>query len=173
MEQSSYCEVLVKVVPTRLDRAVQRLLWSLFVFFLLAGMVFFLPLLLGALACLIGALVRGRGLKLEYEYQYLDGSLRIDRIIAMTKRKKAGRYELENLAVMAPEGHERLQEYLKRPDLKRVDYSSRVPEAEDRYVMVFHGGGTQYLTLNPTPEMVQLIWRAAPGKVVRRKTQAI
>ena len=169
MEQSSYCEVLVKVVPTKLDKALQRLLWSLCVFFFVAGIVFFLPLLLGTIACLAIALVRRRRMNLEYEYQYLDGSLRIDRIIAMSKRKKAGRYELENLAVMAPEGDERLQEYLKRPDLKRVDYSSRVTEADNRYVMVFHGGGTQYLLLNPTPEMVQLIWRAAPSKVVRKR----
>lgn len=173
MESNNYCEVLVKVQTSKVEEITQRVLWI----FSWALLVLNLFLLFGAglfnvilwvvwLVTLIVALVWKRRMSVEYEYQYLDGSLRIDRIIAMKKRKKCGRFEIENLYVMAPEGDEQLQPYLSREGFKPLDYSSRSPEASNRYQLVFPN---QLVTIEPTEAMVRLMWRSAPNKVIRKR----
>lgn len=175
MESSGYCEVLVKVKATKTEQTVQRVLWiltyvflGLSVLFLFMGMfhLLFWPL---TLVFLIAALVWRRRLSIEYEYQYLDGSLRIDKIIAMKKRKKCGRYEMDNLYAMAPEGAEQLAAYQKRDNLKQADYSSHDKEAPNRYQLVFQN---ELVTFEPSEDMVRQIWRTAPSKVTRKKAIA-
>lgn len=165
MESSGYCEVLVKVQPLKWERIMLRVISVLGVIYLALGLIYIIFLLLAVIFLVVAAIWKRRQC-VEYEYQYLDGSLRIDRIIAMKKRKKVGRYELDNLQVMAPEGDDRLQGYLSRSDVKQLDYSSRDEAAPNRYVMVFQG---QYIILEPSEAMVQMIWRAAPSKVVRKR----
>ncbi|MCC8182809.1 MAG: hypothetical protein LIO45_07575 [Clostridiales bacterium] len=168
MESSSFCEVLVKVKPTKWENILHRVLWVLTFVYLALGLVY-LIFLAFFLVFLIAALLYGRHLRLEYEYQYLDGSLRIDRITNRSRRKRLGMYAMENLTLMAPEGHDRLAPYASRNDIKVLDYSSRDPTAELRYMLVFQGGGVvQLLLLEPTEAMVQAMWRAAPSKVVRK-----
>lgn len=173
MESNGYCEVLVKVKASKTEETSQRVLW-LSSWVLLALDIF---LLFGTgranailwilwLAALIGALVLKRKMSVEYEYQYLDGSLRVDKVIAMKKRKKAGRYELDNLYLMAPEGDERLAPYQNREGMKQVDYSSHDQTAPNRYQLVFQ---SELVTFEPTENMVRQIWRAAPSKVVRKR----
>lgn len=175
MESSGYCEVLVKVQTGKKEQIIQKVLWALTflflalaLFFLLMGVVhlLFWPL---ALICFIAAKVWQRKFNVEYEYQYLDGSLRIDKIIAMKKRKQFGQFELENLYLAAPEGDERLKPYLSREGLQQLDCSSHNADAPNRYQLVFPN---QLLTLEPTEEMVRLMWRMSPHKVVRKKTLA-
>lgn len=173
MEANSYCEVLVKVAVGKVEETAQRVLWisswvllALNLFLLFGAGVFNVILWVMWLAALIVALVWKRRMSVEYEYQYLDGSLRIDRIIAMKKRKKCGRFEIENLYVMAPEGDERLKPYLNREGFKQLDCSSRNPEASNRYQLVFPN---QLVTIEPTEAMVRLMWRSAPNKVVRKR----
>lgn len=172
MESSGYCEVLVKVKASRTEELIGKGLWiatwvclGLSLLFLFLGMfhLLFWPL---TLVFFIAAKVWKRKLSVEYEYQFLDGSLRIDKIIAMKKRKKGGRYDTENLYLMAPEGDEHLEPYRKREGMKTADYSSQDPQAPNRYWMVF---ANQCLILEPTEEMVRLVWRSAPSKVIRRQ----
>lgn len=172
MESNNYCEVLVKVQASKREQIVGKLLWVLAGVLLIVSVVFLFfgvvhlicwPL---TLICFLGALLWRGKLRQEYEYEYIDGSLRIDRIIANRKRKKCGRYELENLILAAPEGDESLKPYLSREGLQRQDYSSHNPAAPNRYQLVF---SKELVTLEPTQELVRLLWRAAPRKVVRKK----
>ncbi|MCD8382322.1 MAG: hypothetical protein LUC30_05320 [Clostridiales bacterium] len=168
MENNSFCEVLVKVKPTKWENFLSKALWVLTFVYLALGLIYIIFLAF-FLVFLIAALLYRRHLRLEYEYQYLDGGLRIDRIKNRSKRKKLGVYSMENLTVMAPEGHDRLSPYTNRKELKVLDYSSHDPTAELRYILVFQGGGViQLLLLEPTQAMVQAMWRAAPSKVVRK-----
>ncbi|MGM9538712.1 MAG: hypothetical protein ACI3VN_10315 [Candidatus Onthomonas sp.] len=175
MESSGYCEVLVKVKASKTERTVQRVLWiltyvflGLSVLFLFMGMfhLLFWPL---TLVFFIAAMVWRRKLNIEYEYQYLDGSLRIDKIIAMKKRKKCGRYEIDNLYAMAPEGDEHLAGYQNRDGVKQTDYSSHDKEAPNRYQLVFQN---ELVIFEPSEDMVRQIWRTAPSKVTRKKAIA-
>ncbi|MCC8129352.1 MAG: hypothetical protein LIO51_05385 [Clostridiales bacterium] len=171
MESNSFCEVLVAVKPTKWENILSKVLWVMTFVYLALGLIYLIFLAI-FLVFLIAALLYRRHLRLEYEYQYLDGSLRIDRIKNRSKRKRLGVYAMENLAVMAPEGHDRLTPYLSRKDVKTLDYSSHDPAAERRYILVFQGGGVvQPLLLEPTEAMIQAMWRTAPSKVVRPAKQ--
>lgn len=167
MESNSYCEVLVKVKPAKVERVFQNVFWVLSAVYLALGLIYII-FLVPFIIFLILSLVWKRKLSQEYEYQYLDGDLRIDRIISMRKRKKAARYDIDNLCLMAPEGDERLQPWLKRNDGKKLDFSAHDPDSPNRYVLVFQAGGVQCVTLDPSREMVQIMWRAAPSKVIRK-----
>lgn len=168
MESNSFCEVLVAVKPTKWENILSKVLWVLTFVYLALGLIYLIFLAI-FLVFLIATLLYRRHLRVEYEYQYLDGGLRIDRIKNRSKRKRLGMYDLENLTVMAPEGHDRLTPYTSRKDVKLLDYSGHDPTAEMRYVLVFQGGGViQMLLLEPTETMVQAMWRAAPSKVVRK-----
>lgn len=172
MQYGGYCEVLVKVQASKTDLLLQKVLWGitwvcLALSLLLFLLVEFFPLLwLLTLAGLIGAMAWNRKINVEYEYQYVDGSLRIDRIIAMKKRKKWGRFDLEQLQLMAPEGCQQLYPYRKQEGIQHLDCSSHNPQAPNRYQLVFPH---QLVTLEPTEEMVRLMWLAAPTKVIRPK----
>lgn len=176
MESNNYCEVLVKVQASKGEQLAGKLLWVLTAVFLLVSVVFlffgvvYLVCWLLTLISLVGALLWGGKLNQEYEYEYIDGSLRIDRVIANRKRKKCGWYELENLVLAAPEGDESLTSYGNREGLKRLDYSSHNPAAPNRYQMVF---SHELVTLEPTEELIRLLWRAAPQKVKRKKAAVL
>ena len=172
MESNNYCEVLVKVQATKMERLLAKLLWIMMAVYFVVGVIWNVLFLLLGVVFLVLALVWKRRLALEYEYQYLDGTLQVDKIIDMKKRKKCGRYDVENLCVMAPEGDEHLTPYLNRKDARMVDYTSRSQNGESRYVAVYRGKGEHCCaTLEPTDKLVQLMWRSAPGKVIRKRKE--
>lgn len=172
METNGFCEVLVPVAATPLERNLSKvllgagillILWSV-LSLLAGGMALVFGLL--AVACLAGSLVCRRTFQVEFEYQYVEGTLTIDRIVAQTRRKRLAQFELENLYLAAPEGDERLRPYQKG-DRPVEDYTSRNPQAPNRYQLVFP---QQVVLLEPTEAMVRLLWRSAPSKVVRKQS---
>ena len=167
MDNSSYCEVLVKVKRPRWEIILSKALWIALAVYLVAGLFYLIAWIL-AIPFLIGAILMKRRVNQEFEYQYLDGTLRVDRIINMKKRTKVGSYDVENLTVMAPEGSDKLTGALMDKSMKTLDCSSGDKSAANRYMAVYRGREPLCLILEPNDHLLQLMWRSAPSKVTRK-----
>lgn len=170
MESNQFCEHLVRVYRPKWRKWLPKALQIAGVAYILLGLVYLLFIPVGIIF-LIAAHFLKKKVSEEYDYQYLDGVLQIDLITNLKDRKTCGHYDLEKLSIMAPEGHERLEPFVKGSNVKVVDYTSRSPEAPGCYVAVFRAKETLCLLLEPTEEMVQAMWRTVPSKVIRKRKE--
>lgn len=170
METNHYCEQLVRVKQAKWQTALLRILQVMTVAYFATGLLNNVLFLFGFLLLLLTWFWK-RKITLEYDYQYLDGVLQVDKIINLKKRKTCGQYDMDKLCLMAPEGDEGLDAYLNQSGVKTVDYSSRDEASQKRYVAVYRAKETLCLILEPSEQMVQTMWRAAPGKVVRKRKE--
>lgn len=170
MESNLFCEQLIKVYRPKWERWLPKVLRIAGVAYILLGLFYLLLIPVGILFFIIAHLLGRKGDQ-EYDYQYLDGVLQVDLITNLKDRKTCGRYDMEKLCVMAPDGDERLESYVKGKDVKIENYTSKAPDAGICYVAVFRAKETVCLLLEPNETMVQTMWRAAPSKVVRKKKE--
>ena len=160
----TYVELLVARKPSVLMRFLKMLLIMLTVVFALIG--FLTPFVVGMLiAIVLGgcAYFAHMNAEIEYEYLYLDRELSIDKVLAKSRRKKAGSYSLEQMEIFAPLNSHRLDSYKNR-QMKTVDYSSGIDaQMERRYMMIWNGDTK--IILEPNTEMVKAVQSIAPRKV--------
>ena len=143
----------------------KTLLIMLTVVFVLVGFIFMpgIPGLLVAAATAVGAYFVYLNASIEYEYLYVDKEISIDKVLAKSRRKKAGSYSLEQMEIFAPLNSHRLDSYRNR-QLKTQDYSSGIAaQPEKRYMMIWNGDTK--IILEPNAEMVKAIQSVAPRKV--------
>lgn len=160
----TYVELLVARKPSVLMRFIKMLLIMLTVVFALIG--FLTPFGVGMLiAIVLGgcAYFAHMNAEIEYEYLYLDRELSIDKVLAKSRRKKAGNYSLEQMEIFAPLNSHRLDSYKNR-QMKTVDYSSGIAAQPERCYMMVWNGDTKII-LEPNTEMVKAIQSIAPRKV--------
>lgn len=160
----TYVECLVARKPSVLMRFIKTLLIMLTVVFALLGFV--TPFMVGMLiAIVLGgcAYFAHMNAEIEYEYLYLDKELSVDKVLAKSRRKKAGSYSLEQMEIFAPLNSHRLDSYKNR-QMKTVDYSSGVAAQPERRYMMIWNGDTKII-LEPNAEMVKAIQSIAPRKV--------
>lgn len=106
-----------------------------------------------------------RRLSVEYEYQYVNGDLDIDKIYYKTRRKHAWSMNVHALEYLAPADHFGLKEY--HPSGVR-DFSSHTGDAQ-LYAMIVSEENEQIEVLfEPNEEIVNGFYMAAPGKVIRK-----
>ena len=161
----SYVELLVARKPSVAMRFLKMLMIMLTVAFVL--LLITLPgvvgLFLAAIAG-VGAYFANMYSSVEYEYLYVDKEISVDKVLAKSKRKKAGSSTLDQMEVMAPLGSHRLDSYRNR-QLKTVDYSSGEAQQPDkRYMMVMNDC---QVILEPNETMLKAIQDVAPRKVFR------
>ncbi len=140
--------------------------------FLLIGLtaVFVLLMLLGIILAIIPGAITGvlayfmtLYSDLEYEYLYLDKELVIDKVLAKSRRKRVGTYQVDRMEIMAPFHSHRLDNYRNR-QVKVKDYSIGEELKPDlRYAVYYEGG--EKLILSPSEEIVKAIRNVAPRKV--------
>lgn len=161
----SYVELLVARKPSVAMRFLKMLMIMLTVAFVL--LLITLPgvvgLFLAAIAG-VGAYFANMYASVEYEYLYVGKEISVDKVLAKSKRKKAGNYVLDQMEIMAPVGSHRLDSYKNR-QMKTVDYSSGVAQQpEKRYMMVMNDCR---VILEPNETMLKAIQDVAPRKVFR------
>lgn len=83
------------------------------------------PGLLVAIATGVVAYFSYMNADIEYEYLYLDKEISVDKVMAKSRRKKMGSYNLEQMEIFAPLNSHRLDSYKNR-QMKTLDYSSGV-----------------------------------------------
>lgn len=103
---------------------------------LLVPYVFMVPMILSAVVCYF--VVTGQ--KIEYEYTYYDGEIRMAKIKDKRKRKELVAAEMEDIMIMAPRGSEALRPYSSQnPNAEKykvLDYTSHV-KGTPCYVLVY------------------------------------
>lgn len=162
----NYVECLVARKPSYVMNFLKMLLIMLTVGLVLVGFVLMpgIPGLLLAAVAAVGAYFANLYASVEYEYLYVDREISVDKVLAKSKRKKAGNYTLEQMEIMAPVGSHRLDSYQNR-QVKVVDYSSGVAQQpEKRYMMVMNDCK---VILEPNEGMLKAIQDVAPRKVFR------
>ena len=92
----------------------------------------------------------------EWEYALVEKNMYIDKIMKKSKRKRMGEYDLTKTEVMAPADSSYIKEYDNK-NLKVCDYSSLIPENEDKkYVMIIlNNNELVKLILEPDERMLK------------------
>lgn len=159
----TYVECLVKAKSNVGFKILKYLLMGLTV-------IFVLLVLIGIIFAVIPGAITGVGAyflhlysDLEYEYLYLDRELVIDKVLAKSRRKRVGTYQVDRMEIMAPFHSYQLDNYKNR-QVKIKDYSIGEELKPDlRYAVYYEGG--EKLILSPSEEMVKAIRSVAPRKV--------
>ena len=159
----TYVECLVARKPS-------VVLTFLKIFLIMMTVVFALMGLLGLIVGLIIAVITGVGAyfaamnaNVEYEYLYLEREISVDKVMAKSRRKKAGSFSVEQMEVFAPLNSHRLDSY-RNMDGKTLDYSSGIAAQPERRYMMVYNGNTKVI-LEPNEAMVKAIQSVAPRKV--------
>lgn len=107
-----------------------------------------------------------RNTDMEYEYQFICGELDIDCIYGKRKRKRARRFDMKSIEVLAPLNSDKLAYYNNNGKLKVMDYSSGYPDRQ-RYAFILpvEEGATAKVIFEPNEEMVNAIKNIAPSRV--------
>ncbi len=163
---NSYVECLVVSKASPIVVFLKYLCFALAIFFLLSS------ILLGA--GVFGALLfiaSGAGFyfaklnsNIEFEYQYCDKEISIDKILDKSSRKHIGNYEVEKMAIMAPSESYHLSDY-KNQTFKVLDFSARNKDAKPNPTYTFYYDGKEKIIFEPNSELVAAVKAVAPRKV--------
>lgn len=158
----TYVECLVARKPSMVMTFLKIFLIMMTAVFLLIGLIYFVGLIVAVVAG-IGAYFATMNANLEYEYLYVDKEISIDKVMAKSRRKKAGAYSIEQMEIFAPLNSHRLDSYRNR-DAKTVDYSSGIAAQPERRYMMVCNGGTRVI-LEPNEALIKAVQNVAPRKV--------
>lgn len=158
-----YVECLVKAKSSAMGKFFKFVLIAATVVFGLMSVAGILVAVLGAVATGVGAYFVHLNTDIEYEYLYLDKELSVDKVMAKTKRKRVGTYQLDRIEVLAPIKSYHLDNYKNR-NVKEIDYSIGEELQPDRRYALYYEGGEK-LILSPSEELVKAMKSVAPRKV--------
>ena len=159
----TYVECLVARKTSMIMTFLKFFLIMMTVVFLLLGLVGYIVGLVVAVIVGVGAYFATMNANLEYEYLYVDKEISIDKVMAKSRRKKAGAYSIEQMEIFAPLNSHRLDSYRNR-DGKTVDYSSGIAAQPERRYMMVCNGGTRVI-LEPNEALIKAVQNVAPRKV--------
>ncbi len=158
-----YVECLVQAKASPLGKFLKFVLIAVAVVFGIMGVGGVLVAVLGAVAAGVGAYFVHLNTDIEYEYLYLDKELSVDKVMAKSKRKRVGTYQVERIEALAPIKSYHLDNYKNRM-VKEIDYSIGEELQPDlRYALYYEGG--EKIILSPSVELVKAMKNVAPRKV--------
>ncbi|MBQ3795636.1 MAG: hypothetical protein II842_05035 [Butyrivibrio sp.] len=101
---------------------------------------------------------------IEFEYQYCDREITVDKVLNKSRRKNIGKYDVGRIEAMAPSKSYHLDEY-RNKTYKVLDFSAREkdPQPDPTYTIFYDG--KEKIILEPTREFVEAIRNVAPRKV--------
>lgn len=90
-----------------------------------------------------------KNLYIEYEYDFTNGEIDVDKIMEMQKRKRILTFSIKDVELLAPENSDQVKDFSNKPSSVLSCY----PETTDKKVYVaMITGGTQRLQLRFTPD---------------------
>lgn len=159
-----YAEKLVRKKTTGKDIMFKCLLAALtvvavFSFFVIPFGIFIIFLMIGLDIFLF------RSLDVEYEYQYINGDIDIDKIMHKERRKNVFSANMKDMELLAPSGTPQLDSF---HDAKVYDFTGGFGDAPV-YEMIFVEAGVKKRVLfEPDERMLEGMWMQAPRKVIRK-----
>lgn len=163
-----YLEEMVKKKRTTKDMILRSLLMGLTaVMVVISLLTFNILFTVPAIAICIADIFIFPRFSVEWEYQYVNGELDVDRILNKAKRKRIASYDISNAEIVAPLHSHRLDYYNNNSKLKTVNYTSCDPEREKLvYAMITTGeGDITKVLFEPTEQMLKDMRAKAPRKV--------
>ena len=163
MNDNSYVECLVagKARPLVVFLKYLMILMAVFSFILgfLSGNIFFMILFV---ACGVGVYFASLNASIEYEYQYCEREVTVDKILNKSRRKKVATFETGKIEVFAPSKSYHLDEYRNKDNYRTLDFSSG-NEENPTYTMYYDG--REKVIFEASRELVDAIKNVAPRKV--------
>ena len=158
-----YVECLVKAKQSGGAKFLRGLLIAITVIFGLLTLMGIAIAIVVAVIAGVGAYFANLYTDIEYEYLYLDKELVVDKVMAKSKRKRVGTYQVDRIEILAPIKSYHLDNFKNR-NVKVTDYSIGEELKPDlRYALYYEGG--EKLILSPSEELVKTMRMVAPRKV--------
>ncbi len=165
VSDNSYVECLVESKASPLVKTLSYLSLFLAIIFFLSSL--FLLGFVGLILCVLAGVAYyflSLNANIEFEYQYCDKEITVDKILNKSKRKNVGKYELEHLEILAPSNSYHLDNF-KSKTYKTVDYSAREKDRKPDPTYTFIYDGKEKVIFEPTAEFVNAVKSVAPRKV--------
>ncbi len=159
--ENTFVECMTRSKNVASMRFLKILCIMLAVGFFFIGTVYWIAFII-AIAAGVGAWFASLNASIEFEYQYLDKELGVDKILNKSRRKHVGTYDLGKMEIFAPINSHHLDEYKNR-ELKTLDYAAAAEQPDVRYVMILEG--KERLILEPSEGLVKAVKSIAPRKV--------
>ena len=110
-----------------------------------------------------------RNLFVEYEYQFTNGEIDIERILEMKKSSKVTTFHIKEVGLLAPEDSEDVKNYPNKPNAILKCYPSTANERV--YVaMVTEGNDKMQLRFTPNEKFLEYCFKYNPKAVKRSKS---
>jgi hypothetical protein len=163
---NNYVECLVESKATPMVKILSFLSLAVAIIFFLLSVIS--PLGIVGLILCIGAGVLYYFLTLnaniEFEYQYCDREITVDKILNKSKRKNVAKYEVQRIEAFAPSRSYHLDEF-KNKQYKTLDFSSREQGRQPDPTYTFIYDGKEKVVFEPNSEFVNAVKSVAPRKV--------
>ena len=163
MSDNSYVELLVA------RKASPLMLFLKYLLILLAALSFLLGLgniifVIAFIAFAVGAYFVSLNASIEYEYQYCEREITVDKILNKSRRKKVATFETERMEAIAPSRSYHLDEYRNKTNYRKLDFSSGIEQQPDvTYTMYYDGREKVIFELND--DFINALKNVAPRKV--------
>ncbi|MGV8982632.1 DUF6106 family protein [Clostridium sp.] len=119
------------------------------------------------LLCLaIGSFFVKKRLFVEYEYQFIQGEIKIDKIIELKKRIKVVTFNIKEVGLLAPEGSDFVKDYSNKPNSIVKCY----PNTSEEMVfvaMIMEGNNKMQLMFVPDEKFLDKCFKLNPRAVKR------
>ncbi len=166
LNDNSYVECLIESKASSAVKVGSMVSLVLAVLFFLSSIL--TPLgMIGLILCLVAGILYyflSLNAKIEFEYQYCEKEITVDKILNKSKRKNVARYEVERIEVMAPSQSYHLDDYKNRT-LKILDFSAREADRKPDPTYTFIYDGKERVIFEPNRELVDAVKNVAPRKV--------
>ncbi|MBR5658604.1 MAG: hypothetical protein IKX10_04330 [Lachnospiraceae bacterium] len=104
--------------------------------------------------------------ELEWEYTFLDGELRIDKIFSQSSRKRFLVLLFDRVDAIAPLDHDDIKRNLNNPGFTKVDCSSQTGDSNKVYGILYSDEKSRKVILfEPDDKMLKALRRYSPRKV--------
>ncbi len=164
--ENNYVECLVASKGSPLVKFFSYLSLALAVIFFLSSILTVLGIA-GLILCVAAGVVYyflSLNANIEFEYQYCEREITVDKILNKSKRKNVGKFEVDHIEALAPTNSHHLDEF-KNKTLKTMDFSARDKSRQPDPTYTFIYDGKERIIFEPTAEFVTAVKSVAPRKV--------
>ncbi len=103
---------------------------------------------------------------LEWEYTFLDGELRIDKIFSQSSRKRFRVLLFDRIDAIAPIDNDEIRRNLNNPGFTKIDCSSQKGDTYGVYGILYSDEKSrQVILFEPDEKMLKALRRYSPRKV--------
>jgi len=114
----------------------------------------------------IGLYFLKRNYYVEYEYNFTNGDIDVDKIYEMKKRKRVITFSVKNLELLAPEGSNHVKDFTNKPD-KVLNLFPETSEAKIYVGMLTGGMERAVIRFVPDEQLLDYCYKYNPRAVKR------